>query len=73
MRGVSSATLIITLVHDFRAALLQGDKTQLAALRNLDGFGESEFVDPERQNGFDFFHEQDWGDAFHVHDLLSSE
>ena len=60
----------VGLVHHFDGAFLEGDEGELVAVGNFDGFGETEAIDPERQDGLDFIDEQDWSDFFHVHGSL---
>ena len=39
------------LVHDFGLAVLEGDETEFVAVRDFDGLGETETIDPEREDG----------------------
>jgi hypothetical protein len=61
------------LIHHFGRAFLEGDEGERVSIRDFDGFGETEAIDPEGEDRLDFVDEQDRGDAFDVHgfDLLS--
>jgi hypothetical protein len=41
------------LVHDFGRAVLEGDEAELVAVRDFDGLGEAEPINPESEDGFD--------------------
>jgi hypothetical protein len=59
------------LVHHFSGALLKGHESEFVAIGNFDGFREAEAVNPEGDDGLDLVYEQDWGDAFYVHEASS--
>jgi hypothetical protein len=54
----------VGLVHDFGGAAFESGESEFVAFRNFDGFGEAEFVEPEREDWFDFLDEEDRGDFF---------
>jgi len=47
-------------------------KASFVAFGTLRCFSEAEFVQPERENRFDFFYEEDWSDFFDHGDFLHS-
>jgi hypothetical protein len=59
----------IGLVHNFGAAPFESYEGEFAAFGNFDGFSEAELVEPEGENGFDFFDEEDRGDFFNHEDF----
>jgi len=63
----------VGLVHDFGGAALERNEGELVAFGNFDGFSEAEFVQPEREDGFDFFYEEDWSDFLDHGDFLLSD
>src|SRR5271163_1103585 len=52
----------VGLVHDFDGATLESNEAELVAFGDFDGFGETEFFDPKRQDGFDGTYKQHGSD-----------
>jgi hypothetical protein len=52
----------IGLVHDFGGTAFESYEAKLIAFGDFDGFCETEFIDPEREKGFDAFDEEDSSD-----------